>query len=125
MGQTCKPAKSPRHVAKQEEPIDRLLNAELFKRQGDPTPPLLLASLAKCVRACSLSEVAECCSVEFLVVSRHLALLGRAGVVDSSKTGRVVSCQARYKEVSQALKDLAAALDDCCGRADRENSCKC
>ena len=50
--------------------FDRALDAELFKALSDPTRLKLLACLAKCSRMCSVTEVAECCSVDFSVVSR-------------------------------------------------------
>ena len=124
MVQVYKHAKSPKHAARRAEEIDVLLDVELFRALGDFTRVRLLSCLAKCGRPCSVSEVAECCSVDFSVVSRHLALLARAGVVISSKSGRVVSYQVQYKKVSGILKQLAEAFEKyihshsdggCCG----------
>ena len=70
---------TPRHAAARKGPIDAALDADLFKALGDPTRLQLLACLAKCARPCSVSEVADCCHVDLSVVSRHLALLQRAG----------------------------------------------
>jgi ArsR family transcriptional regulator, arsenate/arsenite/antimonite-responsive transcriptional repressor len=94
-------------------PIDELLDAELFKGLCDPTRLNLLACLSKCGRACSVSEVAECCSVDFSVVSRHLALLERAGIVKSNKTGRTVFYMVKYGELSAKLRALADAVESC------------
>jgi ArsR family transcriptional regulator, arsenate/arsenite/antimonite-responsive transcriptional repressor len=94
-------------------PIDELLDAELFKGLCDPTRSNLLACLSKCGRACSVSEVAECCSVDFSVVSRHLALLERAGIVKSSKAGRTVFYMVKYGELSAKLRALADAVESC------------
>jgi len=104
---------SPVEAADCCRPIDGLLDPELFKALGDPTRVRLLGCLAKCGRACSVSEVAECCSVDFSVVSRHLALLERAGVVESSKQGRTVSYVVKYAELSRMLRALADAIDEC------------
>lgn len=90
-----------------------MLDPELFKALGDPTRARLLACLAKCGRTCSVTEVAECCSVDFSVVSRHLALLARAGVLESSRDGRVVRYQVRFGPLCQALRALADAFDEC------------
>ena len=73
--------------------------------------------MAKCGRACSVTEVAECCSVDFSVVSRHLVMLAQAGVLDSSKRGRIVSYRVRYEPLSRLFRALADAIDDC-GPAD-------
>jgi len=48
------------------------------------------------------------------VVSRHLALLARAGVLDATKEGRTVLYRVRYAELSRSLRSLADALDECC-----------
>jgi len=92
-------------------PIDDLLDAELFKGLCDPTRLSLLACLSKCGRACSVSEIADCCSVDFSVVSRHLALLERAGIVESIKEGRTVFYVVKYVELSVKLRALADAVE--------------
>src|SRR5690606_32544998 len=90
------------------------LDHQLFKALADPTRASLVACLAKCGRPCSVGEVAECCAVDFSVVSRHLALLARAGVLQAAKQGRAVFYRARYAELARLLRDLADALNDCC-----------
>lgn len=109
--------RTPRQAGARGGPIDRLLDPALFKALGDPTRVRLLACLAKCGRACSVSEVAECCSVDFSVVSRHLSLLERAGVLHASKLGRTVFYAVNYAELSERFRKLASALDQC-GPAD-------
>lgn len=76
-------------------------------RRGPPS------CIAKCGRACSVTAVAECSSVDFSVVSRHLAIHARARGVDSSRSCRVVSYKVRFKEVHAVLTDLVKALDGC------------
>lgn len=100
--------------------MDRLLDGELFKALSDPTRAKLLACLVKCGRACSVTEVAECCDVDFSVVARHLSLLARAGVLESNKEGRTVWYRVRTREVCGHLRALADAFEqwqpaDCCG----------
>ncbi len=101
---------TPKLAAQCCGPIDELLDPELFKGLSDPTRVTLLACLAKCGRSCSVTEVAECCSVDFSVVSRHLALLERAGIVRSTKEGRTVFYAVKYAEISTKLTALADAL---------------
>ncbi|MFO0791330.1 MAG: metalloregulator ArsR/SmtB family transcription factor [Pirellulales bacterium] len=105
---------TPKQAAKCCTPVDDLLDPVLFKALCDPTRVRLLACLAKCGRACSVSEVAECCSVDLSVVSRHLSLLESAGILESSKTGRTVSYAVRYKTLSETLRSLADAIEACC-----------
>lgn len=106
--------RTPRQAARRTAPIDRQLDAELFKALSDPTRLVLLACLAKCARPCSVGEVAECCSVDLSVVSRHLAMLESAGVLEARKEGRTVFYTVRFREVTGMLRALADALDQCC-----------
>ena len=102
---------TPKQAAGCCGPIDDLLDAELFKGLCDPTRLGLLGCLCKCGRACSVSEIADCCSVDFSVVSRHLALLERAGIVASTKEGRTVLYAVKYAELSAKLRALADAVE--------------
>jgi ArsR family transcriptional regulator len=104
---------TPRQAATRRAPIDRLLDPELFKALADPTRATLIACIAKCARGCSVGEVAECCSVDISVVSRHLSLLARAGVLAAEKQGRVVRYSVRYEHLCASLRDLADALEQC------------
>jgi ArsR family transcriptional regulator len=115
---------TPKQAAACCRPIDSLLNPDLFKALCDPTRAGLVACLAKCGRPCSVGEVAECCSVDVSVVSRHLAHLARAGVLDAKKEGREVYYAVRFKELAQTLRSLADELDTCCpDQGGRGGSC--
>ena len=119
---------TPRQAAACCGPLDDLLDPALFKALGDPTRIRLLGCMIKCGRTCSVSEIAECCVVDFSVVSRHLRLLERAGILGSTKSGRNVSYTVKYSHLSMALRSLAGAIEqcrpsearagkgDCCGR---------
>ncbi|MFG0283078.1 MAG: ArsR/SmtB family transcription factor [Phycisphaerales bacterium JB039] len=124
------PPASPRHAARRRAPVDRLLDPELFKALADPTRVRLLACLVKCARPCSVSEVAECCSVDFSVVARHLTLLARAGVLAADKQGRTVWYAPRTADLTAHLRQLADALDQCaasgaCCAPDSGEACDC
>ncbi|MBX3396608.1 MAG: winged helix-turn-helix transcriptional regulator [Phycisphaerae bacterium] len=94
--------------------MDELLDTAMFKAFSDPTRVSLLACIAKCGRGCSVGEMAECCTVDFSVVSRHLALLARSGVLEAKKEGRTVFYRVRYAELCRSLRSLADALEECC-----------
>jgi DNA-binding transcriptional ArsR family regulator len=94
-------------------PIDDLLDAELFKALGEPTRLKLLSCLAKCGRPCSVTELTECCDVDFSVVSRHLSMLEEAGVLTAVKEGRTVFYEVRYKHLTDAFRALAKAIEGC------------
>ncbi len=108
---------TPRHAAACCGPVDDLLNPILFKALCDPTRVKLLGCLIKCGRACAVSEIAECCAVDLSVVSRHLQILERAGVLEASKSGRVVTYIARYRNLSDMFHGLAVAIEQCCPTA--------
>jgi len=93
--------------------LDELLDPELFKALCDPTRARLVSCIAKCGRACTVSEIAECCAVDLSVVSRHLQMLERAGVLASTKQGRSVSYGVEYAKVCGALRGLADAIEGC------------
>lgn len=95
-------------------PIDDLLDPELFKALCDPTRARLLGCLVKCGRACSVGEIAECCPVDLSVVSRHLRMLERAGLLEVIKEGRTVFYRVRYERFCTALRSLADAIEGCC-----------
>ena len=103
---------SPRQASACCRPVDDLLDPTLFKALGDPTRLRLFGCLVKCGRACSVTELAACCSVDLSVVSRHLAALARAGLVDVSKQGRVVSYTVRYATLCATLRSLADAVEE-------------
>lgn len=116
---------TPRQAARRRGPVDRLLDPALFKAFADPTRAALLACIAKCGRGCSVGEVAACCSVDFSVVSRHLALLARSGALEATRKGRTVFYRVRYAEVCRSLRSLADALEECCSEqgATRDEQC--
>lgn len=113
---------SPRQASSCCRPVDGLLDPILFRVLGDPTRVTMLACLIKCGRECTVSEVAECCSVDLSVVSRHLQALARAGVLTAHKSGRTVSYSVRYADLCRTLRDLANSIEECaptgtCGSA--------
>ncbi|MCC6678906.1 MAG: winged helix-turn-helix transcriptional regulator [Phycisphaerales bacterium] len=113
---------SPLQAASCCGPIDDLLDPELFKALCDATRARLVGCLIKCGRACSVSEVSECCSVDFSVVSRHLQLLERAGILTSAKQGRTVRYAVKYGPLCQTLRSLADAIAHYCP-ADQATPC--
>lgn len=104
---------TPEEAAKCCGPMDALLDAELFKALSDPTRLKLFSCLAKTGRACSVTELTECCSVDFSVVSRHLGILERAGLLAVTKEGRTVFYRVRYQPLAATLRALASAVDAC------------
>jgi ArsR family transcriptional regulator len=105
--------RTPRQAAACRRPVDGLLDPAFFRALGDPTRVRILACLIKCGRPCPVGEIAECCSVDLSVVSRHLQALARAGLLEPRKEGRVVSYSVRSAEMCRTLRRLADAVEAC------------
>jgi len=90
------------------------LSPQLFKSLGDPNRIRLVLQLAACRHPCTVGELAECLTVDPSVVSRHLAFLRDAGVLQSNKAGKQVFYSLRYAEMVATLRSIADAIEVCC-----------
>jgi ArsR family transcriptional regulator len=124
-----RPPRTPRQAARRKDGLDTALDATLFAALADPTRVRLVSCVAKCCRACSVGEIAECCAVDLSVVSRHLKALAEAGVLAASRDGRTVRYSLRAGDLATRLRALADALETkapqgesgsaCCGGSSR------
>ena len=94
--------------------VAELMQPSFFKALSDPNRIAILAQLAECCRACTVSEIAECCPVNVSVVSRHLAMLRDAGILEARKVGKEVHYSVRYSALAESLRQIADAIDACC-----------
>lgn len=94
--------------------VAELMQPGFFKALSDPNRIAILARLAECCRACTVSEIAECCPVNVSVVSRHLAMLRDAGILEARKVGKEVHYTVRYSALADSLRQIADAIDACC-----------
>jgi DNA-binding transcriptional ArsR family regulator len=94
--------------------LEAFIDPGLFKALGDPNRVALIAGIGRLGRPTTVSEAASCCPVDLSVVSRHLAVLRRAGVVESAKTGREVRYTLSPAALAATLRSLADALEACC-----------
>ena len=99
------------------------LRPELFKALGDATRLEVLGRLICAPGPQTVSEIADCCGVHLSGVSRHLAILRDAGVVQARKSGREVIYELDSAGLTGTLRSLADVIDACrassCGSADR------
>lgn len=102
--------------------IDDRLDLQLFKALSDPTRLLVLSCLVKCGRPCSVSEVAQCCDVEFSVVNKHMKVLAAAGVLLAEKKGRTVWYAARCGDLCERFAGLIDAIAEWCPNLTSPNS---
>jgi arsenite methyltransferase len=86
------------------------LDPKLFSALGDENRLMLLCRLAASEQPLTVNALSDCCGVHLSGVSRHLALLREAGVVQAQKTGRSVLYQLRRKQLARHLHQIADAL---------------
>ena len=113
---------SPESAVHVKAAIDDRLDQRLFKALSDPTRLLVLSCLVKCGRPCSVSEVAECCDVEFSVVNKHMKVLAAAGVLSADKEGRTVWYAARCGDLCDRFARLIDAIAEWCPNLARSGS---
>jgi DNA-binding transcriptional ArsR family regulator len=92
-----------------------LFEAGFFKALGDPGRIGILCRLANLGGPATVSDVAACCPQDISVVSRHLAMLKNAGILQSQKRGKEVHYSVRFPEFIDTLRAMADALETCCG----------
>lgn len=105
----------------QAETLDRARLVELFKALADETRLKILEALKRC-NCCSCAEVPPdepgmcVCDVVRVVdlsqptVSHHLAILERAGLIQSKKIGRWVYYRRNESFIEQLCAELKALL---------------
>jgi ArsR family transcriptional regulator len=91
-----------------------LLSPRFFKALGDPNRIAILQTLAGCCTPMTVGKVAECCPVDVSVVSRHLATLRDAGVLEVRRRGKEVFYSVRFENLAALLRRMADAIDACC-----------
>jgi len=73
-----------------------------------------LIRLAEEREPCTVGRVAQGSGVDMSVVSRHLAVLREAGIIQCEKRGKEVWCVVKTRAVVKLMRDLADALEACC-----------
>lgn len=94
--------------------VGELIEPKFFRALCDPNRVAILARLAQCGRACTVGEIACCCPVDVSVVSRHLAILRDAGILESCRKGKEVYYCVRFGSFVPTLRAIADAIESCC-----------
>jgi len=94
--------------------LEGLLSPDFFRALSDPNRIILLAQLCERGEPSTVTEAAECCAVDLSVVSRHLATLRDAGLIVGEKRGREMFYTVDYSRLSQTLRSIADAINECC-----------
>ena len=102
--------------------LEGLFSPRLFRALADPTRISLLAQLAMADGPLPVGDLAACCSPHLSVISRHLATLRDAGVVESQRVGKEEHYRLDCSVLAATLRQLADALDTCCPQPEKESS---
>ena len=94
--------------------LSEMMPPRFFKALGDPNRVALLADLAERGVPSTVPEAAACCPVDLSVVSRHLATLKDAGILEVEKRGRQVYYSVPFSSLARALRSMADAIEACC-----------
>lgn len=97
--------------------LDEALHPALFRALSDPQRISIVATLAARPEAASVSDIAECCGIDFSGVSRHLKALREAGVLSARREGRSVLYHLNVDELADSLQGIAIALKQCRAKA--------
>ncbi|MFA5263468.1 MAG: metalloregulator ArsR/SmtB family transcription factor [Opitutaceae bacterium] len=90
------------------------LPPKLFKALSDPKRLSLCVRLAELRKPCTVGQIAEGSDVDLSVVSRHLAILRDAGIIECEKRGKEVWCGVKTTTVADVLRTIADAFEACC-----------
>jgi len=94
--------------------LEALMSPRMFKALSDPNRVSILIKLTECCAPNTVSEVAECYSLDLSVVSRHLAMLRDAGIIKAEKRGKEVFYTVCYDSLAGTLRQIADAIESCC-----------
>ncbi len=94
--------------------LGAVLDPRFFKALCDPNRVAILIRLAGCSDTSTVSEVASCCSTDMSVVSRHLATLREAGIIEATKSGKQVHYRVCFTDLVGTLRQVADAIEACC-----------
>lgn len=91
--------------------LQEALNPVLFHALADETRLTLLMRLVAAEEAQTVTELADCCGVHLSGVSRHLAMLRDAEILDAQKHGREVRYSLRRTQLAGTLRMIADAIE--------------
>jgi DNA-binding transcriptional ArsR family regulator len=89
----------------------QILRMSRKERLCDPVRIALVGRLASAGRPLTVTDASSCCGIHFSGVSRHLAILLRAGVVKKQKQGREVFYELEAAKIAATMRGVADALD--------------
>ncbi len=98
------------------------LSPRFFKALADPNRIAIVQKFIECGCSCTVSQTAGCCAVDLSVVSRHLAILREAGILEAERRGKEVYYSLRNGSVVETLRAVADLFEARAGRCARNPS---
>jgi DNA-binding transcriptional ArsR family regulator len=86
---------------------------DMFKALCDPVRISIVATLAARRSPATVSQIAECCGIDFSGVSRHLKILHDVGILSATKQGREKLYAVEIEHLADSLRSYANALEMC------------
>lgn len=86
---------------------------DMFKALCDPVRISIVATLAARRSPATVSQIAECCGIDFSGVSRHLKILHDVGILSAKKQGREKLYSVEIEHLADSLRSYASALEMC------------
>ncbi|UCD37133.1 MAG: winged helix-turn-helix transcriptional regulator [Fidelibacterota bacterium] len=92
--------------------IDTL--ADIFKALSDPNRLRIVFALLGAEQGQNVGQTAGCCEIDLSVVSRHLSILRRSGILTREKQGKQVIYRVDQTNLPIALRTMADTVESCC-----------
>jgi ArsR family transcriptional regulator, arsenate/arsenite/antimonite-responsive transcriptional repressor len=89
------------------------MRPDLFKALCDPVRISIIATLAAKAEPLRVSDITDCCGIDFSGVSRHLKILKDAGILSAEKRGREMVYSLDAEDLAATLRAVADALVAC------------
>ena len=102
------------HPIQDQDDLDIEALAEIFKALSDPNRLRIVFALLGTETGQNVGQTAGCCEVDLSVVSRHLSILRRAGILIREKRGQQVIYRIDRQRVPAVLRGVADVMEHCC-----------
>ena len=93
--------------------LEDAMRPDLFRALCDPVRISIVATLAARNDPATVSDIAECCGIDFSGVSRHLKILKEASVLSATRDGRKVLYWLDADMLAMTLRTMAEAIEVC------------
>jgi DNA-binding transcriptional ArsR family regulator len=101
-------------ISQDQSELDVKSLADMFKALSDPNRLRIVFALLGSDGGQNVGQTAGCCEVDLSVVSRHLSVLRRAGILVREKRGKQVIYHIDRQRLPAVLRTVADVVEQCC-----------